>query len=325
MTPFAKVPIQAAADDRLSKNELRVLIALFSYADRDGECHPSKLQIEQRTGIPAKKISSITASLCMKGWLSKSGHGGRNQRANYQLSTPGLETEASPNSGLVNEETSPKPELVNTNTSLESGLVNWEETSPKSVPKTSPDLGLRNKQTNEQTNKEKNTKKEKSDLPAHWRHLPDDVKPHVSEALVTEFTRHRKAIRKPITLFALTKAMRAAIATAEQGITQTADRAIEIAIEAAWQGINPEWIKNRLETNHANSRTASQQVYKSRQQRSDDANDWFREIAAEAYEREMGHGPVQSPGNNLPGPLVEPIQRERTDAVSYSRVVNGPW
>ena len=110
---FAKVPIAALADRRLSLRQLKVLCALFSFADQDGVCWPTKKTLSERSAVHITRISECTAALEAFGWLSKSGRGGFAVPAQYVL----MDGTTSPNTGLDDGQT------TSANTRLVDGQV----------------------------------------------------------------------------------------------------------------------------------------------------------------------------------------------------------
>lgn len=73
----------------------------------------------------------------------------------------------------------------------------------------------------------------------------DTLPEGVSEYAAREWVAHRKKLRKPPTQTALDRAMKkAANAGVQLGISP--DEAIYTAIEAGWQGLEVEWIANRI-------------------------------------------------------------------------------
>ena len=178
---FAKLPLAVLSDRRLTLRQLKVLCALFSFADADGVCWPSKQALSERCAVSTKYISACTAALAQFGWLTKSGKGGFAIPARYVLRTGTSSPDSSstsPESGPdVEQTTSPRlrttsckpdttsldprsddeqtttpglrttsPNLRTTSsesspTSLASGLDDVRTTSPE-LSTTSPDLRL---------------------------------------------------------------------------------------------------------------------------------------------------------------------------------------
>lgn len=69
---FAIVPVEACADQRLTGNELRVLIASLSFRNRDTTlCHPPCKAVADMTGLTEYQVLQATASLVRFGWLER--------------------------------------------------------------------------------------------------------------------------------------------------------------------------------------------------------------------------------------------------------------
>jgi len=73
----------------------------------------------------------------------------------------------------------------------------------------------------------------------------DKTPPGISQDAAKEFVQHRKLLKKPLTQNAFDRAMSAALRAASQ-LNISPDEAIHVTVDAGWQGINPDWIKNRL-------------------------------------------------------------------------------
>ena len=76
---FAKIPLEVFGDDRLSKTDLRVLGVLFTHADTNGKCWPTRDRISEMTGLHISKVSDATKRLVDYGWLKKEGVGGQSK------------------------------------------------------------------------------------------------------------------------------------------------------------------------------------------------------------------------------------------------------
>ena len=68
---YACVPQYALFDDRLTHEQLRVLLALSCYADHTGECYPKRWRIAKLTNISEAHVSRATTKLAEYGWLRK--------------------------------------------------------------------------------------------------------------------------------------------------------------------------------------------------------------------------------------------------------------
>jgi hypothetical protein len=89
MTAFAQVPIQVIQDKRLTFEQMRVLIALFSFGNKDGgTVWPKRSLIAERTGMHTSNISAATSALVKLGWLEKLGRGGFSKSTRYTIKLP---------------------------------------------------------------------------------------------------------------------------------------------------------------------------------------------------------------------------------------------
>jgi hypothetical protein len=104
---WAKVPVEAIEDERLSPTEFRVLVALLSFADGStGWTWPTaRSTISSRCGVSEQNISRATAALVRYGWLEKFGNGGRSCPAKYRIVNPFF---TRPDSGQVKGKTRPE-------------------------------------------------------------------------------------------------------------------------------------------------------------------------------------------------------------------------
>lgn len=166
---FTIAPIEVALDRRLSLEQIRVLLALFSFRDKQtGLVFPKRESIAARCGYCPNKISQITSSLVKLGWLVKVGSGGRSAPCQYRLAAP----ETFPDKGTVIQAKNPrKTPLPGAKTAPDSGTVaegvtvtdsetvtEWEtvtdsvsKTVTESVTKTVTDSVTGKEQTSEQT------------------------------------------------------------------------------------------------------------------------------------------------------------------------------
>jgi hypothetical protein len=136
------MPIEIFADDRLSKNDIRVLGVILSFRNKDTNlCYPKRQQITERCGIPANKISTITTRLVSLGWLKKEGKGGCSRSTNYTFLVPEIEPRTVTDSVTVTK----------TRTVTDSGSKTLPDSVTKTLPKTGRGIKQTIKQTNEQT------------------------------------------------------------------------------------------------------------------------------------------------------------------------------
>ena len=76
-------------DQRLTLQQMRVLVALYTFRNRNTEmAHPTREEIRERTGMALSKISTATSDLERLGWLTKTGNGGRSQATRYRVHVP---------------------------------------------------------------------------------------------------------------------------------------------------------------------------------------------------------------------------------------------
>jgi hypothetical protein len=221
------VPVAAASDGRLGKNDLRVLIALLAHADKCGMCHPKRETISQMTQIRKQTVSNITTNLVRLGWLEKKGKGGFSQASRYRVTVPKACT-VTDESTVPEPCTVPKPRTVR---------VSSTSTVPDSSTSTVPDSGTRIEQTNEQTNEQKKNIRHGID----YSGLPVEIPKSVAQ----EFVQHRKNLKKPLTQEAFERQMKAAVKAGDQlGISP--EKTIHETIDAGWQGIKGDWLANRI-------------------------------------------------------------------------------
>jgi hypothetical protein len=88
---FSLVPMEVIQDKRLTLEQTRVLIALFSFRSRTTDTvWPSRAAIAERTGMHPSNISAATTALVTLGWLLKVGSGGHSKASRYTLCNPGI-------------------------------------------------------------------------------------------------------------------------------------------------------------------------------------------------------------------------------------------
>jgi hypothetical protein len=214
---FSILPIEAAADERLSKTQLRVLIALLSFRGKNTNMvWPSRETLSKRCGLPVNKISCATTELCALGWLKKLGNGGRSKASVYEVTVPDLDDKTLPNSVTVTESV----------TVTDSG----SKTLPESGTKTLPDLG-RGKEVTIELTKEV-TIKDKAQAP--MRMLTDLG---VSEQTAKDFLTLRNAKKAPFTETALNR-----IKAEAEKAGFTLEAALAECASRGWQSFKAEWV-----------------------------------------------------------------------------------
>jgi|GEM_PF-3817114 len=120
---YAFVPLVVLKDDRLTKIQLKVLWALYSFINHkkpDQKLFPKRGTIGERCGYSEQTVSKATKDLEGLGWLVKANNsGGRSRGAVYYLRVPSHLTEA---------EQATKPPLEPPQTLSESARVSEAKT-----------------------------------------------------------------------------------------------------------------------------------------------------------------------------------------------------
>lgn len=92
-SPFSIVPVEVCMDSRLTKMQLRVLIALLSFRNKNTDTvWPKREQIALKCGYAITVISRVTTQLVELGWLEKVGKGGFSKSSEYRITVPNLVT-----------------------------------------------------------------------------------------------------------------------------------------------------------------------------------------------------------------------------------------
>lgn len=127
---FAVLPIEVALDPRLSKRQIKVLIALFSFMNNQSSTvWPSRDKLAERCGLRPTRISEVTTELVGLGWLSKEGKGGFSKASKYTITVPILGTAIKPEPKRT---TVPKLVSVKRHTTVpKTGTVKGQTTVPK--------------------------------------------------------------------------------------------------------------------------------------------------------------------------------------------------
>lgn len=86
---FAKVSAELIRAD-LTRNELKVALALLLHADQDGVCWPSAEAVAEHAGISRSSVFAALKGLKAKGWVTSSG---RKRRLCAPSQSPGLQDE----------------------------------------------------------------------------------------------------------------------------------------------------------------------------------------------------------------------------------------
>lgn len=89
---FAMVPIEVLADKRLTLWQIKVLVGLLSFRNKNSDTvWPGRDALAERCGgMHVANISKTTSELCELGWLVKQGNGGNSRSAIYKIVVPDL-------------------------------------------------------------------------------------------------------------------------------------------------------------------------------------------------------------------------------------------
>lgn len=214
---FSILPIEVALDDRLTKTQLRVLIALLSFRGKNTNMvWPSRDTLAKRCGLPVSRISTTTTELVDLGWLKKLGNGGRSKACVYEVCVPEIADQKVTESVTVT-----KPVTVTDSVT---------KTVTKPVTKTVTDSVTGIEVTNELTKEV--TIKDKAQAP--MRILTDLG---VSEQTAKDFLIVRKAKNAPLTETALNR-----IKTEAEKAGFTLEAALAECASRGWQSFKAEWV-----------------------------------------------------------------------------------
>lgn len=270
---FAVVPLEVVQDRRLTLEQTRVLVALFSFRNKvTNTVWPSRAAIAERTGMHPSNISSATTALVNLGWLKKEGTGGHSKSTRYTLCVPDLV----------------KPTTVAQQATVaESATVAHSATQTVADSATPPlaDSATRKEQSIEHTNEQKNTARARSTVPAK----PDGV----TDQTWSDWLQLRKTLKAAVTQTAVDAINREA-----RRAGYTLEQALVTCCANGWRGFKAEWMQQRSQQQQAPRETAYQQQMRERvavltprfaaQPPKQHAGDFFREQAIEVQAQEVG-------------------------------------
>lgn len=218
---FAVVPLEVVQDRRLTLEQTRVLVALFSFRNKvTNTVWPSRAAIAERTGMHPSNISSATTALVNLGWLVKEGNGGHSKATRYTLCVPDLV----------------KPETVaHSATVADSATVARSATQTVADSATPPlaDSATRKEQSIEQSIEQKNTARARSAAIAK----PDGV----SQQTWLDFLQQRKRQRAEVTQTALNGIAREAALAG-----YTLEQALVTCCANGWRGFKAAWVAPKM-------------------------------------------------------------------------------
>ena len=209
---FAVVPLEVVQDRRLTLEQTRVLVALFSFRNKvTNTVWPSRAAIAERTGMHPSNISSATTALVNLGWLQKEGSGGHSKSTRYTLCVPDL---------LI------PTTVAHSATVADSATVAHSATHPLA------DSATRKEQSIEHTNEQKNTARARSTVPAK----PDCV----TDQTWSDWLQLRKTLKAAVTQTAIDGIYREACRAG-----YTLEQALVTCCSNGWRGFKAEWMHQR--------------------------------------------------------------------------------
>lgn len=218
---FAVVPLEVVQDRRLTLEQTRVLVALFSFRNKvTNTVWPSRAAIAERTGMHPSNISSATTALVNLGWLVKEGNGGHSKATRYTLCVPDLV----------------KPETVaHSATVADSATVARSATQTVADSATPPlaDSATRKEQSIEQSIEQKNTARAR--LPALAK--PDGV----SQQTWSDWLQLRKTLKAAVTQTAIDGIAREATLAG-----YTLEQALVTCCANGWRGFKAAWVAPKM-------------------------------------------------------------------------------
>lgn len=150
---FALVPIEVVADKRLTLEQTRVLIALFSFRGKNTDTvWPSRNAIAERTGMHPSNISTATSMLVSLGWLRKDGIGGRSKATRYTITVPDLDSVAEQATVSGSATVVQSATVADAATVAERATRTVAERATRTVAHSARGIEQTSEQTNEQTN-----------------------------------------------------------------------------------------------------------------------------------------------------------------------------
>lgn len=259
---FAVVPLEVIQDRRLTLEQTRVLVALFSFRNKvTNTVWPSRAAIAERTGMHPSNISSATTALVSLGWLQKEGTGGHSKSTRYTLCVPDLV----------------KPTTVAQQATVAESATVAQSATPTVAHSATPplaDSATRKEQSIEHTNEQKNTARARLTVPEK----PDGV----TDQTWSDWLQLRKTLKAAVSQTAVD-----GIAREARRAGYTLEQALVTCCTNGWRGFKAEWVQR-----------GQQQMPAQRQQQSFAQQD--RDAAMDRWEAMTGrtHPDRQRPAND---------------------------
>ena len=229
---FSLVPIEVVRDKRLTLEQMRVLIALFSFRSKaTNTIWPSRQAISKRCGVHPSNVSAATTALERLGWLRKDGNGGRSKASSYTLCVPDLDTNTVAQQATVADSATVAQQAT--------------KTVAQQATKTVAQQAMGKEHTNEHTKEHTNIYASVAGNDASAlsggatgkKSATDVSRPScVSTQVWADFIAHRKAKRAPVTQSAIDLIAREA---EKAGVSL--EEALKTCCAMGWQGFRADW------------------------------------------------------------------------------------
>jgi hypothetical protein len=234
MSKLLVAPLEALTDDRLTDQERRVLLTLFSFRGKVSDTvWPGRELIGQRANIKdLGRVGKCTTSLCEKGWLVKwkTGWSGHNT---YRLTFPDVL-----NSALTAEEVHLESCLaLEAESAPNEDLPLGAEYAPHSGQNTPPHSG-------QNTPTALNTPDEQTNQQTIYKKIYLDLNDPLIE-LYKEFIDHRIQKKDSLSQYKFTLYLKS-VQRCVDALHVTPEFVIEKTIEAGWKSVEPSWLAGRL-------------------------------------------------------------------------------
>lgn len=222
---FLVAPLEALTDSRLSDPERRVLLALYSFYNKETKlAFPSITVLAERANIKDKtRVSKITTSLAEKGWLTKKKKGFTGCNV-YKLCLPECLSNLDSDANLVLD------------ANLDSDASSNLDSDAKCEVGTRDQLQV----TDHITDHINNTphKPPKGKKPCKKKVLAKDFElpSCVTETELQEFIDHRDLIKKPMSELAVNKFLKHLVNLSNRGFYVR--ELIDTAIMNGWQSVH---------------------------------------------------------------------------------------
>lgn len=257
---FLIAPLEALTDSRLSDPERRVLLALYSFRNKNADTvWPSADAIAARARIGDKTwISKLTKTLSEKGWLTKKRRGFTGG-IEYALSVPDFASDELSNLDSQSKNVLESKSKQDLKSKLDSEPKNVLESQSKLEPESNLDAGTLSKLDSEPKNvlesqskykelqseqqrEHKNIKPKKPKLNySCWPAMPDDQ-------IFSDWLEMRKRKRAAVSQTVVDQFGRELTRAVAAGYTVS--QCLAECVTRNWQGFKFEWMQNSVGVNN---------------------------------------------------------------------------